>query len=192
MTRNITILILIIAAIFLLSHYYKPSTLKLTPKGVSINISKEKFFLESTVQKIVPITFSNLTVMQSRLSNGTYFEVATCESLYEFNQHTKNVVKIIFEADKVEEIFSINGVRAMRVTLKNAQVINLFIEDNDMKELKMFYGIPYETFSKTVKEILGKEFKELSIGGMFELPTAMTKWSVLHNDFDGVISSIDH
>jgi len=192
MTRNITILLIIIAAIFLLTYYYKASALNLTSKGVELQVEKKKVFLESSVSKIIPITFPNLTIMQNRLSNGTYFEVATCESLYEFNQQTKNVMKIIFEAEKVEEIFSIKGLYAMRITLKNAQVINLFVEDNNMKELKIFYGIPYDTFSKTVEEIMGKKFKTLSVGGMFELPTAMTKWSVLHNDFDGVISSNDH
>jgi len=192
MTRNITILIIIIAAIFLVSYYYKASSLNLTSKGVKFTVSKNTVFLESTVIKIVPITFSNLTVMQNKLSNGTYFEVATCEPLYEFNQNTKQVIETIFEAEKLEELFSIKGLRAMRVTLKSAQVINLFVDDNDMKELKIFYGIPYDTFSKTVEEILGKKFKELPVGGMFELPTSMTKWNVLHNDFDGVIHSMDH
>ena len=192
MTRNITILIIIIAALFLVSYYYKASTLKLTPKGVNIDVNTEKIFVESTVTKITPITFSNVTIIQNKLSNGSYFEVATCEGLYEFNQNSKKVIQTIFEAEKIEEIFSIRGLRAIRVTLKSAQVINLFVDDNDVKELKIFYGIPYDTFSKTVAQIMGDDFKELSVGGMFELPSSMTKWSVLHNDFDGVISSIDY
>jgi hypothetical protein len=192
MTRNIIILLIIIAAIFLVSYYYKPSSLKLSPKGVDIQVNSKHIFLESTVTKITPITFSNINIMQNKLSNSTYYEVATCESLYEFNQQTVELIKIIFDAEKAEDIFSIKGLRAMRVTLKNAQVINLFVDDNDMKELKIFYGITYETFSKTVESIMGKKFQELSIGGMLELPTAMTKWNVIHNDFDGVISSVDH
>jgi len=192
MTRNITILIILIAAIFLVSYYYKASSLKLTPKGVAIDVDQNKIFLESTVTKVIPITFSNLTVMQNKLSNGTYFEVATCEGLYEFNSNTKALIGTIFEAEKTEEIFSINGLSALRITLKNSQVINLFVEDNDRKELKIFYGIPYETFAKTVEKVMGKTFKGLSVGGIFELPAGMTKWSVLHNDFEGVISSIDY
>lgn len=80
----------------------------------------------------------------------------------------------------------------MRVTLKNSQVINLFIDDNDMKELKMVYGIPYDTFSPAVKKLMGSKFKAFPIGGIFELPIAMTKWNVIHNNFDGIITSMDH
>ena len=141
---------------------------------------------------MTPLTFSNLTIIQSKLSNGAYYEVATCESLYEFNPDTSSVIKTIFEARELDELFSIGGVRAIRITLKNSQIINLFVDDNDMKELKIFYGISYDEYSKIVERILGKKFKELPVGGMLELPMAMTKWSVIHNNFDGVISSIDY
>jgi len=112
--------------------------------------------------------------------------------LYEFNQNTKEVIQTLFEADKVEVLFSIRGLRGMRVILKNAQVINLFVDDNDMKELKLFYGIPYDIFSPSVEKLMGGKFKTFTIGGLFELPTAMTKWDVIKNDYEGIIVSMDH
>jgi len=192
MIKNIIIITLIITAVLLLSYYNKVSTLVLDSKGVTINVNKSTTFLEASRVKMTPLTFSNLSVLQTKLSNGTYYEVATCESLYEFNQNTKDLIFTIFEAEKLDELFNIKGVRAMRVTLKNSQVINMFVDDNDGKELKMFYGISFNEYSKIVEKILGKKFKEFPVGGMLELPIAMTKWSEKHNNFDGVIHSIDY
>jgi hypothetical protein len=175
-----------------LAYYYKASSLHLDDKGITLKVKEKTVVFENTRVKTTPIVFSNVNIMQSRLSDGTYFEVATCESLYEFNQNTKDVVQTLFEAKKVDKLFSIRGLSAMRVTLKNSQVINLFIDDNDMKELKYVYGIPYETFSPAVKKLMGINFKEFPIGGLFELPAPMSKWNVIHNNFDGIITSMDH
>jgi len=192
MIKTIAIIIVIIATIFLLLYYNNSSKLELEDKGVTIEVNKQTLFIEASHLKMRPITFSNLTVFQTKLSNGTYYEVATCDSLYEFNHNTKHVIRTIFEAKKIDELFNIGGVHALRVTLKNRQVINMFVHDNDGKTLKIFYGIPFEEYSRSVKKIMGKTFQEFSIGGMFELPTAMTKWNEKHNNFDGVIQSIDY
>lgn len=192
MTKNIIIALILIIVVLLLAYYYKASSLSLDEKGTQIQVKEKQVFFESMRIQTIPITFSNVNIMQTKLSDGTYFEVATCEPLYEFNQNTKELVQTLFEATKVDELFSVRGVRAMRVTLKNAQVINLFIEDNDMKELKMVYGIPYDTFSPAVKKLMGSKFKEFPIGGIFELPVPMTKWNVIHNNFEGIITSMDH
>ncbi|CAA6803308.1 MAG: Unknown protein [uncultured Sulfurovum sp.] len=192
MTRNIIIALLIIIAILLLAYYYKASSLNLDSKGVTLKVKNKTFSFEATRVKTIPISFSNVNIMQSKLSDGTYFEVASVEALYEFNQNTNDVIKILFEATKVDKVFSIKGVSAMRITLKNSQVVNLFIDDNDMKELKFVYGISHEVFSSTVKQIMGKEVEELPIGGMFELTVPITKWNIKHNDYDGIITSMDH
>jgi hypothetical protein len=164
----------------------------LDAKGVTIKVNNTSVFSEASRVKMTPITFSNVSILQTKLSNGAYYEVATCDSLYEFNQNTKHLILIIFEAEKLDELFNIKGVRAIRVTLKNSQVINMFVDDNDGKELKLFYGIPFEEYSRTVEKILGKEFKEFPLGGMLELPASMTRWSEKHNNFDGVVQSIDY
>ncbi|MCF6205037.1 MAG: hypothetical protein L3J59_15445 [Methylococcaceae bacterium] len=176
----------------LVAYYYKASTLNLSDKGITLKVKEKTVFFETTRIQTTPIVFSNVDIMQSKLSDGTYFEVATCEPLYEFNQNTKELIKVLFEAKSVDTLFSIRGLSAMRVTLKNSQVINLFIDDNDMKELKFVYGISYETFSPAVKKLMGMNFKEFPVGGLFELPVPMSKWSVIHNDFDGIITSTDH
>ncbi|CAA6817027.1 MAG: Unknown protein [uncultured Sulfurovum sp.] len=192
MTRNIIIVLLIITAVLLLLYYYKASSLNLDSKGVRLSVKEKTVIFETNSIKTTPITFSNVNIMQSKLSNGSYFEIATCEPLYEFNQNTKDVIKTLFEATKVDEIFSIRGLSAMRITLKNSQVVNLFIDDNDMKELKFVYGIPYEIFSPAVKKLMGINFKEFPVGGIFELPVPITKWNVIHNNYDGIITSMDH
>ena len=125
--------------------------------------------------------------MQSKLSDGTYYEVSTCAPLYEFNQNTKELVETLFKAKNVDILFSIKGLSAMRVTLQNAQVINLFIDDHERQVLQLVYGVPYETFSPAVKKLMGRNFKDFPLGGLFELPTAMSKWNMIENNFDGII-----
>ena len=176
----------------LVAYYYKASSLNLDTKGIKLKVKEKTVFFETTAVKIMPITFSNVNIMQTKLSDGSYYEVATCEPLYEFNQNTKELIQTLFEAKKVDKLFSIRGLSAMRVTLKNSQVINLFIDDNDRKELKFIYGIPYEIFSPAVKKLMGINFKEFPVGGLFELAAPMSKWSVLNNDYNGIITSMDY
>ena len=188
MSRNLIILIVIITlAIFFIFYYTSTNSLRLTSKGVSLKLNNKNIFIETTRTKIIPLTFSKLSVMQSLLSNGTYFEVATCEDSYDFNHHTQELIEKLFGASSVEKLFERKGLYALRVTLKNSQVINLFVENTNPKELKIFYGIDYEEFSKMVRKIMDKKFKEFPIGGMLELPISMTKWNDLANDFDGVL-----
>ncbi|CAA6826672.1 MAG: Unknown protein [uncultured Sulfurovum sp.] len=192
MTRNIIIVLILIIAILFLAYYYKASSLKLDATGISLKVKEKAVSFDSNKVKTIAISFSNVNIMQSKLSDGSYFEVATCEPLYEFNQNTKDVVKTLFEANRVDELFSIRGLSAMRVTLKNAQVVNLFIDDNDMKELKFVYGVPYEKFAPAVKKLMGKSFKNFPIGGLFELTVPLSQWNVINNDFNGIITSIDY
>ena len=192
MIKTIAIITVIIAAIFLFTRYNKASSLHLDAKGVTIEVKQEKFFLEASHVKMTPLTFSNLSVLQTKLSSGAYYEIATCESLYEFNQNTKHLIRTLFDAKKLDELFNIGGVRAMRVTLKNAQVINMFVDDNPGEGLKLFYGIPFNEYTKIVKAIQKEKFQEFPVGGMLELPAPMTKWSEKHNNFDGIIQSIDY
>ena len=189
MTRNITILIIIGTAIFLIFYYSKSSSLTLTSKGVEIKLNSKTIFLESIRNRVMPLTFSRLSVMQNSLSDGTYFEVATCEDGYSFKENIQELIGKIFEANRVEELFAKGGIYGLRVYLKNGQVINLITQSSNSKELKMFYGIPYEKFSNILKKIVDREFKKLPLGGLFELPIAMTKWNELSDEFKGVITT---
>ncbi len=188
MTRNIIILIIIVTAISLMFYYSKSSFLKLSSKGVEIKLNNKTVFLESIRNRVMPLTFHQLSVMQTALSNGTYFEVATCEDGYYFEQNIQELIGKIFGANRTKEIFSKGGIYGMRVYLKNGQVINLIAQNNTYKELKIFYGIPYEKFSNILEKIMGRKFKTLPLGGLFELPIAMTKWNELSDEFQGVIT----
>ncbi len=188
MTRNITILIIITIAIFLMFYYSKSSSLTLTPKGVEIKLSNKTIFLEAIRNRVMPLTFNRLSVMQNSLSDGTYFEIATCEEGYTFEKNIQELIGKIFGAERVEKLFSKDAISGMRVHLKNGQVINLIAQNSDAKELKIFYGIPYEKFSNIVEKIMGRKFKRLPLGGLFELPIAMTKWNELSDEFQDVIT----
>ncbi len=189
MIRNITILIIIFTAISLIFYYSKSSSLTLTSKGVEIKLNSKTIFLDSIRNRVMPLTFSSLSVMQNALSDGTYFEVATCEDGYYFKRNIQELIGEIFGADRVEELFSKGGIYGLRVHLKNRQVINLIAQNSNSKELKIFYGIPYEKFSNIFEKIMGKEFKKLPLGGLFELPIAMTKWNELSDEFKGIITT---
>lgn len=189
MIENIIIVVLIILVILFLTYYAKSISLTLEEKGISLKVKAKTVLLETTNVKTTPITFSNVTIMQHKLSDGSYFEVATCEPSYAFNEDTKQVIKRLFEANKIELLFSIRNLSAMRVTLKNAQVVNLFVDDSDLTTLKFVYGIPYEIFSPAVKKLRGRGFKEFRIGGMFALAVPITKWRLLHNDYDEIITA---
>ena len=187
MTRNITILIIIATAIFFMFYYSKSSSLTLTSKGVEIKLNNKTIFLETVRNRVMPLTFNRLSVMQNSLSDGTYFEVATCEEGYHFEKNIQELIGKIFGANRVEKLFAKDKVYGMRVYLKNRQVINLVVQNSDAKELKIFYGIPYDKFSNILEKIMGRKFKTISLGGLFETPIAMTKWNELSDEFQGVV-----
>jgi len=136
---------------------------------------------------------TNINVMQHKLSNGSYFEVATVDALYEFNSDITGILKAIFQAEKLETIFLKRGVSAMQVTLKNSQVINLFVENTDSKELKIYYGVSYDEFLPIIKQVAKNDFKPLPVGGLLELPSSMTNWESAIRDFNTeIIVSMDH
>jgi hypothetical protein len=193
MTRNIIIITLLIVVIVLLVYYFKPSSLTLDAKGVTLQVKEKTFLLESRTVKTTPLTYKNVDIMQTKLSNGTFYEMATTEALYEFNGDIKTIIKSIFEAQKVERIFSKRGVDAFQVTLKNAQVVNLFTQCTDPKELKLFYGIPYDEFLPIIKEIMKSKFEVIPVGGLLELAVPLTNWDIVRGDIGGdVIVSMDH
>jgi len=189
MIRNITILIIIATAISLMFYYSKSSSLILSSKGVEIKLNNRTIFLDSIRNRVMPLTFNRLSVMQNALSDGTYFEVATCEEGYYFEDNMQKLIGKIFEANRVEELFAKGGIYGMRVHLKNGQVINLVAQNSDDKKLKIFYGVPYEKFSNILEKIMDRKFKTLPLGGLFELPVAMTKWNELSDEFKGVITT---
>ena len=189
MIRNITILTIVLTAMFFMFYYSKSTSLTLTSRGVEIKLNNKTIFLESIRNKVMPLTFNRLSVMQNSLSDGTYFEIASCEDGYLFEKNMQELIGKLFDANRVEQLFFKGNVYGMRAHLKNGQVINLVTQSNDSKELKIFYGIPYENFSNILKKLTRKEFKNLPLGGLFELPTTMTKWNELSDEFKGVLTT---
>lgn len=193
--KNIILLILFVAAIFLVSYYYKQSSLTLIDQGVRLKVKEKRVLLDYTLKEKKSILFSNVNIEQSTLiadADKAYFEVAKTASLYEFNHNTQKVVETLFEAKSSRTLFSINGLRAMQVTLKDHRVINLFVLDNDTKELHLFYGISNKLFASSITKLLGMQSRKLDLNDVVDLDESMTKWSVKHNDIDGIISSIDY
>lgn len=196
MIKKILILIVFIATLFLINNHYKRSSLNFKDNKIILKVKEKMLTFPYTLVESKNIIFSNVNIVQSQLvcpkGNRAYYEVATLEGLYEFNQQTEALVKTLFDAKKLNTICSINGIRAIQVVLQNGEVINLFIDDNDMKELKFFYGLTTEIFTQTVEQLRGLEVKILEKGVMTEPLKAMTKWNIKHNDIDGLISSIDY
>jgi len=189
------ILVLLFAVAFLINIYYKKSSIKLVNNQVILNVKDKTVLLDYSLKKSDKITFSNLNIVQKKLNlkeNSVFLELATVDSLYEFNSKSENIVKVIFEAKEINKIFSINGLTAMEVVLKNGKVMNLFVEDNDMTNLTFFYGLPTDTFRKTVERLQGIEAKLLYQNSIEPLHNPATHWSVEHNDIDGVIQAIDY
>ena len=193
--KNIIILILFVAGIFLITYYYKQSSLTLVEEGVKLKVKEKQVLLNYRLKERAPLVFSNVNITQNTLINEsetTYFEVATTVSLYEFSQQTESLVRILFEAKSSNTIFSINGLRAMQVTLDDGQVINLFILDSDTKALYFFYGMSNSVFASTIHKLSGIKGDKLDLKDTIEVTGSMTKWSVQHNDIDGIVSSIDY
>jgi len=192
MIKNIIILIVFVLAIVLLNRYYQQSSLNFKNDAVILKVKEKTVRLPSSSIKPTSEHFSNVNILRKELiieTVKTYFEVATAESLYEFNSNTNHVINTLFEAKELKKIFSINGLTAMQVVLENGDFLNLFVDDNDMNEIKLFYGLSNGLFNSIIKELTGSSPVENEVVNLSE---PMAKWSVKHIDIDGIIGSIDH
>jgi len=193
MIKNILIILAFISAIFLLNHYYKQSSLKLNNHTIELLTKNAEVSIVYKEKNLEILNFSNLHVTQHQLTDNqgsVYYEEAKIEGLYQFN-NIEEIIKIIFEAKEVKTIFSLNELIALQVKTKQG-IMNLFVTDNDTKEIHFFYGLSNELFRLTILKLNGENKSLLDLKDVALLTKVMTHWSVLHNDFDGVISSIDY
>jgi archaellin len=195
MIKNIMIIVLLSAVAFLINIYYKKSSIKLENNRVILNVKDKSIFLDYSLEESGNLTFSNVNILQKKLNlkgNSTFLEVVTADALYELNENGEFIVKTIFEAKKINTIFSINGLRAMEVVLRNERVINLFMENNYRKELIFFYGLSTNSFIKSIEKLQTREATLLYQNSIDSLSKPVTHWGVEHNDIDGVVQSIDY
>jgi hypothetical protein len=186
----------VLATIFLINNHYKRSSLNFKDNKIILKVKEKTISFDYVLVDSKPLIFSNINILQDQLKsldgNSVYFETARAEDLYEFNQQTVSVVKTIFEAERIKVLCSINGLRAMQVILENKKIINLFVDDNEMKELKFFYGLPTHIFAHTIEKLQDLESKTLERTSALKLTEPMTKWGIKHHDMDGVIHSMDY
>ncbi len=195
MIKNIIILLVFVLAIVLLNRYYQQSLLKFKDDVVMLEVKGKKVDLKPTSIKSTTEHFSNVDVLQKELTvekTKIYFEVATIEGLYEFNHNIEEIIRVLFGTKKVQKVFSVNELHAMQVTIKSGEVINLFVTDNDTKEFHLFYGLSNEIFRSTILTLTGIDKFGFELSDASELNDIMTKWTVLNNDFNGIIGSIDY
>ena len=195
MIKNILILLVFISVIFLLNQYYKQSSLKLNNHTVTLLSKNSVVDLVYKKKSLTVINFSNLHINQNKLTDNQsnlYYEEAKVEDLYIFNDNTEELIKTVFEAKEIKKVFALNELIGLQVIKKGGNVINLFVSDNDTQEIHMFYGLSNELFRSTIIKLSGKENSLLELKEVTPLTKFMSQWSVLHNNFDGVVSSIDY
>ncbi len=193
MIKNIIILTVFALAIFLLNRYYQQSALYFKDGVVLLEVKGKKVNLKPSAIKSTTEHFSNVNIVQKELTiegSKSYYEVATIDGLYEFNHNIEEIITKLFETKKVQSIFSIHELDAMQIITENGEVINLFVTDNDTKEFHLLYGVSSEIFRSTILSLTG--VNKLELADVVELNKSKTQWTVLNNDFNGVISSIDY
>jgi hypothetical protein len=195
MMKNIIILTVFALAIFLLNRYYQQSSLNFKDEVVVLEVKGKKVKLKPTSIKVDNEHFSNVDIVQKELiieGQKNYYEEATTEGLYEFNHNIKKIIDVLFDSQKVQNIFSIHSLHAMQVIIKNGEVINLFVTDNDTKEFHLLYGLSNKVFRSTILALTGTDKFGFELDDAVELNEAKTQWTVLNNDINGIISSIDY
>ncbi len=192
MFKNIIILIILASVIYALTYFYKQSELELKPNMVTIKVETNNFNFPYSNKKKESQIFSNINIEQYILTSGEeklFFELATVKGLYEFNYNPKEIINKLFDVKKRNSIFTKNGLEALQLTLPNNQKINMFMLQNDNKELRLFYGLSDKAFSKSIEKLVGKEVMPIKAS---KLTKPISLWSTKVNDIDGVISSIDY
>ncbi len=191
--KNIIILTVFALAIFLLNRYYQQSLLSINDDAVVLEVKGKKVNLKYRDAKSTTEHFSNVNIVQKELTiegNKTFYEVASIDGLYEFNHNIEEIITKLFKAKKINNIFSIHELLAMQIITENGEPINLFVSDNDTKEFHLFYGFSNEIFRSTILTLTG--INKLELADVVELNRSKTQWTVLNNDINGVISSIDY
>ena len=195
MIKSILILITFGLGIYLINYFYKQSSMQLTEQTVLIKTkegSSTHTFEKSMVKNE---NFSNVQIAQTTLMKKgvtAYYEVAEIDGLYEFNSDIKKIITTLFEAKDVHEYASLNELKMMQVTLNNGKRINLFVMDNDNKKINLFYGLSSKESMDILLQVSKNSTQNIKLKESDMVTESMTKWTVIHNDFDGIISSIDY
>ena len=192
MFKNIIILIILASIIYALTYFYKQSKLELTPNMVTLKVETNDFNFPYSKRKKESQIFSNVDVEQYILTSGEerlFFEQATIKGLYEFNYSPKEIINRLFNVKESNSIFTKNGLEALQLTLPNNQKINMFMLQNDNKELRLFYGLSDKAFSKSIEKLVGKKVSPIEAT---KLTKPISLWSTKVNNIDGIISSIDY
>lgn len=192
MLKTIIILVILAAAIFALTFFYKPSRLELTPNMVILKVGTQDVNFPYGEIKKDSKSFSNVDVIQYTLTDSDekfIFESATIEGLYEFSDAPKKIVSKLFDVKESQSIFSKNGLEALQLTLADNQKINIFVAQQNSKELQLFYGMSDSAFSKSMEKLIGRGVVPIEASS----PTKpLSQWSIEKNEMDGIVSSIDH
>ena len=192
MLKNIIILIILAVVIYAFSYFYKQSKLDLTPNMVTIKVEMQDVNISYDDIKENILKFSNVEIKQYSLKHNNeklFFEVAIIDGLYEFNYNPKEIIDKLFNVKKRNLVFSKNGLEALQLTLSDNQRVNMFMLQIDNKELRLFYGLSDELFSKVVEKLVGQKVKPIDAS---KLTKPISLWSTKVNDIDGLISSIDY
>ncbi len=192
MLKNIIILIILAVVIYAFSYFYKQSKLDLTPNMVTIKVEMQDVNISYDDIKENILKFSNVEIKQYSLKRNNeklFFEVAIIDGLYEFNYNPKEIIDKLFNVKKRNLVFSKNGLEALQLTLSDNQRVNMFMLQIDNKELRLFYGLSDELFSKVVEKLVGQKVKPIDAS---KLTKPISLWSTKVNDIDGLISSIDY
>jgi hypothetical protein len=195
MIKNTLILIFFLAFTFVITIYYKKSSIKLEGDRVVLNVKDKSVLFDYTLVKLETLSFSNLDIVQKELKikgRTLLFELARADALYSFNSDTKFIVKSIFEAKKINYLFSINGLSAMELVLEDDSVVNLFVEESEGKELKFLYGFSSNSFREAVEKLGNFKTQLLYQDRLGELKKRVTHWNIKHINIDAVVESIDY
>ena len=195
MIKNILILLILGSAIYLLNYFYKQSSMNLRDKSVLITTKEGSTTLSYEKSSTQKETFSNVTIEKTTLINGAdhaFYEVAQIDGLYEFNNDIEKIITLLFDTKEIHTHMSLNELKMMQLTLNDGRYVNLFVMDNDNKKIEFFYGLSSDQAMKRLQKI----DKDITVALMLiksdKLNESLTQWSVLKNDFEGIISSIDY
>lgn len=195
--RRVARFLLPIALLAVLSGC-KTASLSYAQGELSLQVNQNHLKVNGTTLSSRNDSFGNLYLRQKiiKLKDGStvVYERARTDDLYEFNLLPMQTVRILFDAYKMNIIYSKSSFYLVQMILRDGRTLNIAVEQFDDQQLSFVYGMNNAQFRNMLTQLDPQATQKPLIEEVTTLPVGngaiFSRWSVRKVQFVPLITPV--
>ncbi len=157
MKKNIFYLLALIFSSLLFTGCISTSLILQDKKDIVLTYGDKQmvFHGDSVKEEYVDLSPGYIYQYVSKQEEGALlvYETTVLHENYRYNHGTLRTMKIIFDARRVETIYTIRNMSFFQIELKDGRVINTIVQQSLDDQLAFAYGYAHEQFAGIMEEV---------------------------------------